>query len=40
MMIYLFRRYYFVITLGKFVDTKNENNTGSWHVVAADEIAQ
>jgi len=23
-----------------FVDTKNENKTESWHVVAADEIAQ
>jgi len=23
-----------------FVDTKNENKTGSWLVVAADEIAQ
>jgi len=35
-----FAALYFAIAQEKFVDTKNENNSGSWHVVAADEIAQ
>jgi len=39
-MIIYFTAYYSAIALGKFVDTKNENKTGSWHVVVADEIAQ
>jgi len=37
---YDYRRFIIVIAQEKFVDTKNGNKTGSWHVVAADDIAQ